>query len=140
AGVILGLAATASVSLAQGPTPFETCVAKGGQTTTDGAIGLCTRLRVAQITTYNWSLTKSSSPSALTLNAGTAAAPVTYTLTATPTRTIAWQVAGEIAVKNNGATDVADLTAAQSLDLTNAPDPPAQTFAPPAPVAAGREA
>ena len=53
AGVILGLAATASVSLAQGPTPFETCVAKGGQTTTDGAIGLCTRLRVAQITTFN---------------------------------------------------------------------------------------
>ena len=139
AGVVLGLAATASLSVAQGPTPFETCVAKGGQTATNGAIALCTRLRVAQITTYNWSVTKSSSPSALTLNAGAAGAPVTYTLTATPTRTIAWQVAGEIAVKNNGGTDVSGLTATQSLDLTNGTDPPAQTFAPPGPIAAGGE-
>jgi len=141
AGVVLGLAATATVSGAPSdPTPYETCVAKGGQTATDGAIALCTRLRVAQITTYNWSLTKSSSPSALTLNAGAAGAPVTYTLTATPTRTIAWQVAGEIAVKNNGGTDVSGLTATQSLDLTNGTDPPAQTFAPPGPIAAGGEA
>jgi uncharacterized repeat protein (TIGR01451 family) len=140
AGVILGLAATATVSGAPSdPTPYETCVAKGGQTTTDGAIGLCTRLRVAQITTYNWSLTKSAAPSALTLDAGAAAAPVTYTLTATPTRTISWQVAGEIAVKNTGETAVADLAATQSLDLANAPNPPAQTFGPAA-VAAGGEA
>ena len=118
AGALLGVGVAAGGALAgPGATGFQDCLkTNGGVSQKNGPVAVCKTVSVTKITTYTWSLTKAAAPTSLSLGTGQGA-PVSYTLTATPTAVVAWRVSGTVVVQNEGANPVTNLNVTDALAI-----------------------
>jgi hypothetical protein len=122
AAVLLLQVGTAAATGSATP-KFDRCIAKNGLTAVPGdqsglAVQVCKTVRVTKVTTYDWTLTKTPSPGALTLAPGQGAS-VAYTLTATATPRVRWVVDGDVVVRNVGTRDASVTRVVDDLRLAD---------------------
>jgi len=115
------LLALGTVSALGGPGTYEECAVKAGQTPQTSGVQVCKTVIVTKLYTWNWAVQKTANPGALQLAAG-ASAPVTYTISSTPTQSVSWYVSGAVIVKNFTGSDVTGVDATDTLKVPGSPD------------------
>ncbi|MDX6647311.1 MAG: hypothetical protein QOK40_3038 [Miltoncostaeaceae bacterium] len=123
AALALPLMAAGPALAAAGTPQFDRCLAQNGLSAAPAdqagkVVQVCKTVRVTKVTTYAWTLTKTPSPSALTLAPGQSAL-VAYTLAATATPTVRWVVDGDVVVRNTGTGNATVSRVADTLALAD---------------------